>query len=113
MKALSQYTSAEVRPMKQARPTTKRRGAALMAVLLVMLAVMAIIVVASTTTLNARLIAKNSERAVVLYDAAEAAVEEMRNLINTHPGDSNFFRDSGETKLEDHVPVKDASGAII
>src|SRR5664279_3102308 len=113
MKALSQYTSAEVRPMKQARPTTKRRGAALMAVLLVMLAVMAIIVVASTTTLNARLIAKNSERSVVLYDAAEAAVGEIRNLVNTHPGDPAFFLDSGELQLETHVPVKDANGTII
>ncbi len=99
--------------MKAARPTTKRRGAALMAVLLVMLAVMAIIVVASTTTLNARLIAKNSERSVVLYDAAEAAVEEIRNLVNTHPGDPAFFLDSGEIQLETHVPVKDANGTII
>ena len=99
--------------MKKARTTTKRRGAALMAVLLVMLAVMAIIVVASTTTLNARLIAKNSERSVVLYDAAEAAVEEIRNLVNTHPGDNTFFQDSGEVQLETHVPVKDASGTII
>jgi len=99
--------------MKDARRTDKRRGAALMAVLLVMLAVMAIIVVASTTTLNARLIAKNSERSVILYDAAEGAIEEIRNLVNTHPGDSNFFKDSGEIMLESHVPVKDASGSVI
>ena len=99
--------------MKKAPRKDKRRGAALMAVLLVMLAVMAIIVVASTTTLNARLISKNSERAVVLYDAAEGGIEEIRNLINTHPGDSNFFKDSGETMLENHVPVKDANGVVI
>jgi len=99
--------------MKKAPRKDKRRGAALMAVLLVMLAVMAIIVVASTTTLNARLISKNSERAVVLYDAAEGAIEEIRNLVNTHPGDSNFFKDSGETMLENHVPVKDANGVVI
>ena len=64
--------------MKKAPRKDKRRGAALMAVLLVMLAVMAIIVVASTTTLNARLISKNSERAVVLYDAALGTAPEAR-----------------------------------
>ena len=99
--------------MKKAPRKDKRRGAALMAVLLVMLAVMAIIVVASTTTLNARLISKNSERAVVLYDAAEGGIEEVRNLINIHPGDSNYFKDSGEIMLENHVPVKDANGVVI
>ena len=99
--------------MTSKRSTTQRRGAALMAVLLVMLAVMAIIVVASTTTLNARLIAKNSERSVILYDAAEAAIEDIRNLVNTHPGDINFFQDSGQISLETRVPVKDANGAVI
>jgi hypothetical protein len=99
--------------MERSRPTSKRRGAALMAVLLVMLAVMAIIVVASTTTLNARLIAKNSERSVILYDLAEGAVEEIRNVLNSHPADDAFFKDSGEIMLENKVPVKDATGAVI
>ena len=100
--------------MKAARRSGKKRpGAALMAVLLVMLAVMAIIVVASTTTLNARLIAKNSERSVILYNTAEGAVEEIRNLVNMHPADSTFFKDSGEIQLETRVPVRDANGAVI
>jgi len=97
------------------RPRTirRRRGAALMAVLLITLAVCAIVVVASSTTLNANLIAKNGERSTVLYLAAEGGIEEMRNFINTHPGDSSFFRDSGEVMLEDHVAVKDATGATL
>ena len=77
--------------MRTVRRTIDRRGAALMAVLLVMLAVMAIIVVASTTTLNARLIAKNSERSIVLYNTAEAAVEEIRNTLNVHPNDHGLL----------------------
>jgi hypothetical protein len=104
---------AEESPMERPRPTSKRRGAALMAVLLVMLAVMAIVVVASTTTLNARLIAKNSERSVILYDLAEGGVEEIRNLLNSHPADAAYFQDSGELMLENKVPVKDASGTVI
>ena len=91
----------------------EKRGVALMAVLLVTLAIVAIVIVASTTTLNARLISQNSERATVLYNAAEGGVEEMRNFLNTHPGDSTYFKDSGETMVENHVPVLNASGTAI
>ncbi|MDQ2929911.1 MAG: hypothetical protein M3Y05_03690, partial [Gemmatimonadota bacterium] len=91
----------------------EKRGVALMAVLLVTLAIVAIVIVASTTTLNARLISQNSERATVLYNVADGGVEEVRNILNTHPGDSTYFRDSGEVMVENHVPVTDASGSVI
>lgn len=91
----------------------EKRGVALMAVLLVTLAIVAIVIVASTTTLNARLISQNGERATVLYNVAEGGVEEVRNILNTHPGDSTYFRDSGEVMVENHVPVVNASGAAI
>ena len=88
----------------------EKRGVALMAVLLVTLAIVAIVIVASTTTLNARLISQNSERSTVLYNVAEGGIEEVRNILNTHPGDPTYFKDSGEVMVENHVPVTDASG---
>ncbi|MGH7622753.1 MAG: hypothetical protein ACREMU_10475, partial [Gemmatimonadaceae bacterium] len=91
----------------------EKRGVALMAVLLVTLAIVAIVIVASTTTLNARLISQNSERSTVLYNVAEGGIEEVRNILNTHPGDPTYFQDSGEVMVENHVPVKDASGSVI
>ena len=83
----------------------EKRGVALMAVLLVTLAIVAIVIVASTTTLNARLISQNSERSTALYNVAQAGIEEVRNTLNTHPGDPTYFKDSGEVMVEDHVPV--------
>ena len=97
-------------------PTTRvreKRGVALMAVLLVTLAIVAIVIVASTTTLNARLISQNSERSTVLYNVAEGGIEEVRNILNTHPGDPTYFKDSGEVMVENHVPVTDANGNVI
>ncbi|HMI58899.1 MAG TPA: hypothetical protein VK511_12675, partial [Gemmatimonadaceae bacterium] len=91
----------------------EKRGVALMAVLLVTLAIVAIVIVASTTTLNARLISQNSERSTALYNVAQAGLEEVRNKLNTHPGDPTYFKDSGEVMVEDHVPVTDANGSVI
>ena len=91
----------------------EKRGVALMAVLLVTLAIVAIVIVASTTTLNARLISQNSERSTALYNVAQAGLEEVRNTLNTHPGDPTYFKDSGEVMVEDHVPALDASGSVI
>jgi hypothetical protein len=91
----------------------EKRGVALMAVLLVTLAIVAIVIVASTTTLNARLISQNGERATALYNVAEGGIEEVRNVLNTHPGDPTYFKDSGEVMVENHVAVTDASGAVI
>ena len=91
----------------------EKRGVALMAVLLVTLAIVAIVIVASTTTLNARLISQNSERSTALYNVAQAGLEEVRNKLNTHPGDPTYFKDSGEVMVEDHVPVLDANGSVI
>ena len=88
----------------------EKRGVALMAVLLVTLAIVAIVIVASTTTLNARLISQNSERSTALYNVAQAGIEEVRNTLNTHPGDPTYFKDSGEVMVENHVPVLDANG---
>ncbi|MEO8879201.1 MAG: hypothetical protein ABI446_02275, partial [Gemmatimonadaceae bacterium] len=84
-----------------------------MAVLLVTLAIVAIVIVASTTTLNARLISQNSERSTTLYNVAQAGIEEVRNTLNTHPGDPTYFKDSGEVMVEDHVPALDANGSVI
>jgi len=91
----------------------EKRGVALMAVLLVTLAIVAIVIVASTTTLNARLISQNSERSTALYNVAQAGLEEVRNTLNTHPGDPTYFKDSGEVMVEDHVPAMDANGVVI
>jgi hypothetical protein len=91
----------------------EKRGVALMAVLLVTLAIVAIVIVASTTTLNARLISQNGERSTALYNVAQAGLEEVRNKLNTHPGDPTYFKDSGEVMVEDHVPVLDANGSAI
>lgn len=91
----------------------EKRGVALMAVLLVTLAIVAIVIVASTTTLNARLISQNSERSTALYNVAQAGLEEVRNTLNTHPGDPTYFKDSGEVMVENHVPATDANGAVI
>jgi hypothetical protein len=84
-----------------------------MAVLLVTLAIVAIVIVASTTTLNARLISQNSERSTALYNVAQAGIEEVRNKLNTHPGDPTYFKDSGEVMVENHVPARDANGSVI
>jgi len=105
-------TSIGESPMPQPR-VREKRGVALMAVLLVTLAIVAIVIVASTTTLNARLISQNSERSTALYNVAQAGLEEVRNTLNTHPGDPTYFKDSGEVMVEDHVPATDASGSVI
>ena len=88
-----------------------KRGATLVAVLLIALVVAAIVVLAAATTANAGLIAKNSARSGILYDAAESGVAEAENWINTHPNQAPFrSADSGEIALENNVQVNDALG---
>lgn len=101
-------------PLSPPSARISRRGAALITVLMTLFAACAIIAFAASTTLDATLISKNTERSVLLYDAAVSGVDEARSFLNGHPGDITYFPDSGKVDLTALVPslaqAKDAYG---
>jgi Tfp pilus assembly protein PilX len=87
-----------------------RRGIALMIVLLIALFVSSVAIAAAMLTMNSSLIRRASTQESVLNDAAQAAVEEGRSIIN---GDKTKYPDDGYNTLVAGGTVLDASGAAI
>ncbi|HQR19056.1 MAG TPA: hypothetical protein PK948_11820, partial [Gemmatimonadales bacterium] len=87
-----------------------RRGVALITVMLVAFAASAIALAAVMMTLNANLVAKNTERVSVVDAAAIAGLEEARSRLN---GTRGLYPNNGYVTLENNVPVKDAFNAAI
>ena len=87
-----------------------RRGIALLTTLLVAFAVSAIALGAVMMTLNAKLVARNSERLATVDAAAIAGLEEARSRLN---GDRTVYPAAGFTTIEANALVKDASNNTI
>ncbi|MBL8979282.1 MAG: hypothetical protein JNM53_12760 [Gemmatimonadetes bacterium] len=87
-----------------------RRGIALLTTLLVAFAVSAIALGACMMTLNAKLLARNSERLAMVDAASHAGLEEARSRVT---GNRAVYPTSGYTTLESNVAVRDASGNTI
>lgn len=87
-----------------------RRGIALLTTLLVAFAVSAIALGACMMTLNAKLVARNSERLAMVDAAAHAGLEEARSTVT---GNRAVYPASAYTTLESSGPVRDASGNTI
>jgi Tfp pilus assembly protein PilX len=87
-----------------------RRGIALMIVLLIALFVSSVAIAAAMLTMNSSLIRRASTQESVLNDAAQAAVEEGRSIIN---GDKTKYPDDGYNTLVAGGTVLDANGNAV
>jgi Tfp pilus assembly protein PilX len=92
------------------RSLRDERGIALLTTMLVAFAVSAIAIAAVMMTLNANLVAKNTERASNVDAAALAGLEEARSRLN---GNRALYPNNGYTTLESNATVKDASNTAI
>jgi Tfp pilus assembly protein PilX len=96
--------------MSVPRSLRDERGIALLTTMLVAFAVSAIAIAAVMMTLNANLVAKNTERASNVDAAALAGLEEARSRLN---GNRALYPNNGYTTLESNATVKDASNTAI
>ncbi len=86
------------------------RGIALIASMLLVFVLSTLMLGGASMSLNAGLIRRFGERAIIAHDAALAGLEEARSRLN---GDAGIYPDSGFVILEDSVAVRDAAGTLI